>query len=178
MRIPASEPHFRLLQPTEPLTLSDVFSDHHVDTTLSHFAESIALATLYGLCVTHRRLATSGTSAEEQSQQFWTRHEWLVKTINRHVELLQKQSDLLMTNSWDTNPGPIYNHMMAQTIIVHIEETIRLHPRAFTTSQHASATAWSARAERAISDMMQLIRGLSCLDCFVVCSLPQQGLPS
>jgi len=167
-----------LSQPTKPLTLSDVFGEHHVNTALSHFAESIALATLYGRCVTHRRLATSGTPADEQSQQFWTRHEWLVKTINHHMPLLQKQLHLLMTSSWDTNPWPVFNQMMAQTIIVHIDETIRLQSRTFTANQQASATAWGARTERVISAMMQLIRGLSRLDCFVVCSLPQQSLSS
>ncbi|KAF2769005.1 hypothetical protein EJ03DRAFT_374842 [Teratosphaeria nubilosa] len=162
--VPTSQLCFQTSQAAKPMMLHELFGESAEETTLSPFSESIALATLHSRSLTHKRLAASCTSVDDQDQHFWARHNWLANAIDRRARLLKTRLNSSKGSS-GASSLEIFNQMMMQMVIIHIAAALKMQPRTCTPAECAITVSWDARVRTASSEMMQLVQGLTRLDC-------------
>ncbi|KAH9845191.1 fungal specific transcription factor domain protein, partial [Teratosphaeria destructans] len=161
--VPASEMHFPTSQTANPVMLHELFGESAEETTLSPFSESIALATLHSRSLTHKRIAASFASVDDQDQHFWARHNWLTNAIDRRARMLHRRLNRSKGSS-GANSLEFFNQMLMQMIIIHIGAALKLQPRTCTPNERAMAVDWVARVRTASSEIVQLVQGLTRLD--------------
>ncbi|KAF7194925.1 Abscisic acid cluster transcription factor abl7 [Pseudocercospora fuligena] len=132
----------------------------------SPFATSIALAALYGRCVTHRRLTSSFALTADEIKAFWARHDWLATAIDQQIQLQRTQASLISSGNIDSMQK--FNRVMAHSLVIHLNETIRARHWDVDATKHNAIDVWHGRSKEAMKSIMQSIRDLTRLDCFVV----------
>jgi len=177
-RLPAPEANFQNSRPIQMGFLPEVMVS---STTLPPFTECVVLATLWGQCLTHRRLALTFNITPNwitisndlmndnsvnslQTRQFWTRHEFLATSLDKRIQLLAgSDSDMSLTNIGD--PMQAYTHILAHSAMIHLCSTIA------TTSlqvleQQLKCLAYEQRAFKAASEVVRVVNVISTLGCF------------
>ena len=104
--------------------------------TLPTFAECVVLANLFGRRMAHRRLTQSLSNGESNSQDFWTRHEWLAAvaataTMTRHP-------------SQSPNTAPDGEFVIAKCNVMSSFNRILAHCACICLSNTAEASSWQS----------------------------------
>ena len=158
-RLPAPEENFQQNLPTLPAFLSEALASND-SSNLSPFAECMVLATLYGHCTSHRResLITLRDQAGQDSNDFWSRHEWLANSLENRIQQLEKGSRHSMV---DLDPMVNFTHMVAHSTMIHLYGTARMCPW-HTLNYQSIASAYEERAHIASMELIQLSYAVGC----------------
>ncbi len=137
--------------------------------SLPPFAECAVLATLFGRCMTHRRLALAAALSSQDTHEFCTRQEWL-------SALVEKRTQVLIQSSPDTSPVAerdpmlVFVHMLAHSTVIYLSHAVDTSP--WRTVEHELvAIAYEQRARQAATEVVRLARAIPRLSCFKVCGL-------
>lgn len=134
--------------------------------TLSPFAESVVLTTLYGRCLTHRRLVLATAISEKgvsstDSNEFWKRNDWLAAAVERRiqpfVEIALSPCDLVET----------FGHLLGRSAIIHLSDTAANWP-CQTAEQHLMIMTYEQRAYQAATEIAHIASALPRLSCLKV----------
>ena len=93
------------------------------ETSFSSLTDHVILSTIYGRCVTHRRLACSPAFVNTASNAFWARHNWLsdmIKNKSRKPEEISRGVNL--------PPSTLFSELLRQEIIIHLHDTAEIWP--------------------------------------------------
>ncbi|KAJ5654651.1 hypothetical protein N7490_001654 [Penicillium lividum] len=161
-RLPMPETDFQSGQYPVPMGfLSETMSNTSEYASLPSFAQCVVLANLYGHCLSHRRMEQSmpPPGIEFQSQDFWTRHEWLASAATAATMTpLQTQSkrdpSTIKCDSMD-----FFNHILAYSACISLSETAeeRLWQN---VNDQMLALAYKQAAYQAANDVVHLIQKL------------------
>jgi len=129
---------------------------------LSPFAECIVLATLYGRCMTHRRLALAAALSSNESREFWTRHNWLAAAVEKRTQLLVQSSP---ATSALVDPMLAFAHMLAHSAVIYLSNMTETTP--WQTVEHQlMVIAYEQRAFQASGELVRLAKAMPRLSCF------------
>ncbi|KXJ92531.1 hypothetical protein Micbo1qcDRAFT_182901 [Microdochium bolleyi] len=156
---------------TRGQSLRDAVSQSTPD-GLSPLSEMIVLATLYGRCVTHRRLAATDASNAKSSPggdaSFWKRHEWLAARIQQRTPSLPTAlSELEIT--LERGPLAMLSHFLVRGAAIHLSDTLWcLGFSGETAARGPAILECRRRALHAATEMAGLARTVRSLGSFRV----------
>jgi hypothetical protein len=125
--------------------------------TLSPFTECIVMATIYGRCMTHRRLYTK--ESETGTSQLASRQGWLAMAVERRVQML------IPSPAVDNDPMLLFTRMLAYRATIYLNNTIQ--QAAWRTVDHqVLAEAYQHTAAQAASEIVRLAKAVPSLGPF------------
>lgn len=133
--------------------------------THSTFAECVVLATIYGRCMTHRRLSFSAN----EPRIVWTGHKWLASMLERRAQLLLHQSTNTSVLDAD-DPMLAFSYMLARSAIIYHNNTTEMKPWRDVKDRMAANT-YEARAYQAGTEIADLAKTMPKHCCFKVTTL-------
>jgi hypothetical protein len=123
---------------------------------LSPLAECIVLATLYGRCMSHRRLAVAAAPSGNESREFWTRHKWLAAAVGKRTQLLVQSSPAT---------SAFVDPMLAHSAVIYLSNMIETTP--WQTVEHQlMMMAYEQSAFQASGELVRLAKAMPRLSCF------------
>jgi hypothetical protein len=129
---------------------------------LSPLAECIVLATLYGRCMAHRRLAVAAAPSGNESREFWTRHKWLATAVEKRTQLLVQSSP---ATSAFVDPMLAFTHMLAHSAVIYLSNMTETTP--WQTVEHQlMVMAYEQSAFQASGELVRLAKAMPRLSCF------------
>ncbi|KAI1098446.1 fungal-specific transcription factor domain-containing protein [Jackrogersella minutella] len=162
-RLPAPETNFQNSLPIRMDLLPEALTNSG-RSTHSPFAECIVLATLYGRCMAHRRLALSSSLPGNEPREFWIRHEWLATVLEKRTQILVQSSPTTSTLD-DRDPMLAFDQMLARSAIIYLSLTTEVKPWQNVKHQMTAST-YEERAYQAATDMAHLVKSMPRLSCF------------
>ncbi|KAI0891725.1 fungal-specific transcription factor domain-containing protein [Annulohypoxylon nitens] len=158
-RLPAPETHFQNNVPIQMAFLPDILNN--VDQiTHSTFAECVVLATIYGRCMTHRRLSFSAN----EPRIVWTGHKWLASMLERRAQLLLHQSTNTSVLDAD-DPMLAFSYMLARSAIIYHSNTTEMKPWR-DVKDRTTANTYEAKAYQAGTEIADLAKTMPKHCCF------------
>lgn len=131
---------------------------------LSSLAECMVLATIYGRCMTHRRLALTSILSGNNSREFWKRHESLAAAMEKWIQF--HQQDLPASPAiFECDTIRVYTHMLANSIIVYLSQITETVPWQAVEHQLMAIT-YEQRAYKAATEMVDLAKVVARVSCF------------
>ncbi|KAJ5630077.1 hypothetical protein N7528_003734 [Penicillium herquei] len=163
-RLPMPEADFQAGQrPVLMGFLSDVMSNSDNFITLPPFSQCIALSSLFGRCISHRRLSQSVSppGSEIESQGFWARHQWLAAAAGAITRT--RLQDQMPNDPKAAEPNYdtmiFFNHVLAYSTCVLLSETAEERPWQTLDDQMASLT-YKQTAYQAANEVVSLVQNL------------------
>ncbi|KAJ5718928.1 uncharacterized protein N7483_010010 [Penicillium malachiteum] len=163
-RLPMPEADFQTGQrPVLMGFLSDVMSNNENYITLPPFSQCIALSSLFGRCISHRRLSQSVSppGSEIESQGFWARHQWLATAAGAITKT--RLQDQMPHDSKSAEPNYdtmiFFNHVLAYSTCVLLSETAEERPWQTLDDQMVSLT-YKQTAYQAANEVVSLVQNL------------------
>ncbi|KAI1095077.1 fungal-specific transcription factor domain-containing protein [Rostrohypoxylon terebratum] len=158
-RLPAPETHFQNSVPIQMDFLPDVLSN--IDQiTHSTFAEYVVLATIYGRCMTHRRLSLS----VNEPRIVWTGHKWPASMLERRAQLLLHHSTNMPVLDAD-DPMLAFSYILARSAIIYHNITTEMKPWRDIKDQ-MTAKIYESRAYQAGTEIADLAKTMPKHCCF------------
>ncbi|KAJ5897256.1 hypothetical protein N7504_007544 [Penicillium tannophilum] len=161
-RLPMPETDFQSGQFPVPMGfLSETMSNTNEYASLPSFAQCVVLANLYGHCLSHRRMEQSipTPGSESQSQDFWTRHEWLASAATAATMTPLPTQSSKRDASIKCDAMDFFNHILAYSACISLSETAeeRLWQN---VNDQMLALAYKQAAYQAANDVVHLIQKL------------------
>lgn len=141
--------------------LAETMSNTNEYASLPSFAQCVVLANLYGHCLSHRRMEQSipPPGSESQSQDFWTRHEWLASAATAATMTPLPTQSSKRDASIKCDAMDFFNHILAYSACISLSETAeeRLWQN---VNDQMLALAYKQAAYQAANDVVHLIQKL------------------
>lgn len=137
-RLPAPETNFQNNHPIQTDFLSEILDGSGRSATITPFAECVLLATLYGRCMSHRRLASSAGLSKGgcEPREFWARHESLATAVEKRRQSIAQSfrsstgndnrnavTAPAPTSNLDLDPMLTFTYILAQSAIIYLSTT-------------------------------------------------------
>ncbi|KAK4465136.1 hypothetical protein QBC42DRAFT_219505 [Cladorrhinum samala] len=151
---------------------------------LSPFAEIAVMATLHGMCISHRRtlrasaaMTDFGAGESQPDNEFWVYHEWLTSVVEKRAQVLSQHHDTTaeVSSVFSSSPGGesdpmvLFTRMLAYGSLVHLNATVQAIRSPWQTAEHQRMTAAAGwRADGAAVEMVRLAKSVKQLSCFKV----------
>lgn len=161
--------------------LSDVLDGNGKEGAITPFAECILLATLYGRCMSHRRLSIAAALSNPGSEphEFWARHESLAAAVEkRRLSIAHNfrspsggdrnaTAALVPISNLDLDPMLTFTYILAESAVIYL--SMATETSMWKTVEHQlMALTYEQRAFQATAELVRLAKVIPRLGRFKV----------